>query len=52
LIASEYQGTYLKSGKKISLQDVERKINSAVIIQQRIRIFRQHHCINQQQQQE
>jgi hypothetical protein len=39
LIASEYQGTYLKSGKKISLQEVERKINSAVIIQQRIRIF-------------
>ncbi len=39
LIASEYQGIFLKSGKKISLQEVERKINSAVVIQQHIQIL-------------
>jgi len=41
LKSSKYQGIYLKSGNKISLQEVERKINSAETIQQ---------CIQPQQQ--
>jgi hypothetical protein len=49
LIASEYQGTYLKSGREISVQEAEQKMQSARIIQQCIRTFNQHRGINCQQ---
>jgi len=52
LIASEYQGTYLKSGREISVQEAEQKMQSARIIQQCIRTFNQHRGINCQQHQQ
>jgi hypothetical protein len=50
LIASEYQGTFLKSGREMSVQEMEKKMRSAIIIQQCIRTLHQHPCINHQQQ--
>ena len=53
-ITSEYQGIiYLKSGRDISLQEAEKKTNSANIIQQSIRVLIQRRRIinNQTQQQ-
>jgi hypothetical protein len=40
----------LKSGREMSVQEAEKKIRSAIIIQQSIRTLHQHHCINHQQQ--
>jgi hypothetical protein len=50
LIASEYQGTFLKSGREMSVQAAEKKMRSAIIIQQCIQTLHQHRRINHQQQ--